>query len=613
MTLKLPRFLLCILLLAFSGGLFASTLQLEDIATKEVASFLYYLEDNNGSLTIEQLLEGDHSWQRNGNTAFNRGYRDTPWWLKVRIHNPHSQMQHRLLELSYATLDFVDIYVVSKGELITSYQTGDMRPFNSRPQHYRAFITPLDWQPGQTLDIYYRIKTSGSMLAPLTLWQQEAFNSYEIDSNILHGLYYGALAILVVYNLLIFLVLRDRSYLYYVGFISSGPLFFLSLSGQGYHYLWTDQINWNAHSIAIFISSMILFGSLFTRNFIDLKKVSMFLDRGAVALAIIGGLMMVLSFLLPYSTTVRVLAPMGVVACIIGLIAGCIAWYRGITSARIYVIAWSSFLLGTIVLVLQKFNLLPANVFTEYSVQLGSALEAVLLSFALAERITLERKLRFEAQEETLRTAHRLNVQLEQRVLERTAELESLNEKLEALSHTDQLTGLYNRRFLEQSGSEEWSRCKRYKHDMSIMLMDIDFFKQVNDKYGHHAGDICLQSIADNLKNCLRLPTDVVARYGGEEFCILLPETRKSGAHKVAERIRKQIERTPIKAEGVEFCVTVSIGVYCAEPAETGSIEIAIKFADQALYLSKQNGRNQVTVSQGSATVTPLRKDNPPG
>jgi diguanylate cyclase (GGDEF)-like protein len=291
---------------------------------------------------------------------------------------------------------------------------------------------------------------------------------------------------------------------------------------------------------------------------------------------------------------IALLVPLSILACISDLVAGSVAWYRGVKPARFYVFAWACLLLGTIIMAFQKAGLLPNNAWTEYSVQFGSALEAVLLSFAMADRIQTERRLRLSAQEETIQTARRLNEELEKRVDERTSELATLNKRLEELSNTDQLTDLHNRRYLVEAGHREWHRCARGKHPISVLILDVDYFKQVNDNYGHSTGDLCLQRIAGSLRGVLRSSVDVVARYGGEEFCVVLPETDKQGALCVAERLRKDIEDTIIKHGDLMLQVTVSIGLHTVRPDKGGTFEEALHVADKGLYQAKENGRNQV-------------------
>jgi diguanylate cyclase (GGDEF)-like protein len=165
--------------------------------------------------------------------------------------------------------------------------------------------------------------------------------------------------------------------------------------------------------------------------------------------------------------------------------------------------------------------------------------------------------------------------------------------QFEQLSVTDALTGLLNRRYLEERLTEEIERSKRHRFPMSLMMLDVDEFKSYNDNWGHPAGDIALKIVADILKETLR-GADVAARYGGEEFAVLLPQTTSNEAMAIAERIRQRIERT----EFPKRKVTVSIGI-ASLSAEVDSVEQIINAADNALYDAKNQGRNNVQIYEG--------------
>ncbi|WKY43048.1 diguanylate cyclase [Eubacteriaceae bacterium ES2] len=177
--------------------------------------------------------------------------------------------------------------------------------------------------------------------------------------------------------------------------------------------------------------------------------------------------------------------------------------------------------------------------------------------------------------------------------------LEQANADLERLSTHDPLTGLWNRRKYDEVMAIEWKRCLRYNHPISVIFIDIDYFKNYNDAYGHLAGDDCLVQIADILKSSLSRSTDMAVRYGGEEFVILLPETNKNEALKTAHMLLEKIE-----GRGIPHCqslvndyVTVSIGVSSMVPSLLSSPEKLVAEADAALYQAKNNGRNQVQYS----------------
>lgn len=586
----------------------ANPLLLTDGDSQSLNASVRYLEDPQGHQTIDSLREKDLPWQTQGDSVFNKGYSASIWWLSLSVRNGFAEPATRYLELSYAVLDYVDIFVFADGQLLQRHELGDLYPFSRRPIENRFFVVPLTWEAGQTLDIYYRIKTSTSVQAPLTLWQREAFERLQNSSNIAQGLYYGAMVVIAVYNLLIFLVLWERSYLFYVLFVLALPLFMASISGHAYHYLWPHSVVWNDHAIPFFLGLAFASSALFARRFLQVKEWSAWLHKGLTLVAAFAGGCVAMSFVVPYYVSIQLLVPLGLFACVFEMAVGLMAWYKGVPNARYYVVAWLMFLLGGVMLALNKLNVLPTNFFTEYAVQFGSVLEAVLLSFAMAERINVERKLRFEAQTEALLVTKRLNEELEQRVQERTQALEVANARLEALSNTDQLTQLKNRRYLEKMLEEEWQRCKRYGREFAVVMMDVDFFKKVNDQYGHPAGDACLKQVAERISGCVRWPSDQVARYGGEEFCMVLPETDGPGARVVAERIREHIQSKPIATDNETFPVTMSLGICAGIPSDELTVEAMLKAADLALYQSKESGRNRVTLFSADVAgkVTPL-------
>ena len=237
----------------------------------------------------------------------------------------------------------------------------------------------------------------------------------------------------------------------------------------------------------------------------------------------------------------------------------------------------------------------------------------VLLSFALAERINIERRRRYDAQMEALQNERRArqakeqalnaqqeaNLQLESKVAQRTEELAKANAVLQEMSNSDALTGLRNRRYLDNYLEREITRCFRYQHSISVILLDIDHFKQFNDRFGHHVGDDCLRMVAEQLRHCVARDSDVVGRYGGEEFCIVLPETEMEGARAVAERVRRRIAETPFRVANENITITISAGVTSAIPTSSDQESYLLQRADEGLYQSKHDGRNRVTCLPG--------------
>jgi diguanylate cyclase (GGDEF)-like protein len=174
-----------------------------------------------------------------------------------------------------------------------------------------------------------------------------------------------------------------------------------------------------------------------------------------------------------------------------------------------------------------------------------------------------------------------------------------LFENAEHLATVDALTGLIVRRHFFQTAQKEFERTKRYGHPVTIAMLDIDFFKYVNDKFGHLIGDYVLQQVAERCKSVLR-SSDMIGRYGGEEFVILLPETDLEKAKRIADRIRQLVMNRPIVTERGDVNLTVSIGLACLEPGSNNNLEQILDLADQALYRAKDLGRNRIQTWQES-------------
>ncbi|MGF1477893.1 MAG: diguanylate cyclase domain-containing protein [Cyanophyceae cyanobacterium] len=197
---------------------------------------------------------------------------------------------------------------------------------------------------------------------------------------------------------------------------------------------------------------------------------------------------------------------------------------------------------------------------------------------------------------------------LTQKVVEQAAELEQANQELQRLAIIDSLTQVANRRRFDQCLQQEWRRMLRKQMSVSLIMCDIDYFKQYNDCYGHLAGDVCLKRVAQAIGGVLRRPADLLARYGGEEFGIVLPETEPAGAIRIAKLIQRQIQQLKIPHERTAYqYVTLSMGISSQIPAPQTEVESLVAAADRLLYLAKEQGRNRYCID----TVTNTTKCDP--
>jgi diguanylate cyclase (GGDEF)-like protein len=229
--------------------------------------------------------------------------------------------------------------------------------------------------------------------------------------------------------------------------------------------------------------------------------------------------------------------------------------------------------------------------FSEESVPLIEAL-ASLASVAMENRHLMDEQAN-------------LRQQLEHEVDERTEELKNALSKLseahiilKELTTIDAVTGIRNRQYFDEVFDQEWKRAQRQSYPITLLVLDIDHFKNVNDTYGHLAGDECLKTVASEIDGLFNRPSDVVARYGGEEFVIVLPYVNEENAAAKAEQVRAQIENLIMTADGHQISVTVSIGWVSTIPLEGMTSRSLVSRADKALYEAKSGGRNRVIAGQ---------------
>ncbi len=190
-------------------------------------------------------------------------------------------------------------------------------------------------------------------------------------------------------------------------------------------------------------------------------------------------------------------------------------------------------------------------------------------------------------------------VEMQRKLVDLTRKLDSANAELLRLSTTDALTGIANRRALDDFLSREWRRCIRKKKTLALVMLDIDYFKLFNDKYGHHSGDDCLKLVALQIARAAPRASDLAARYGGEEFMLVLGETDEDGAMWMAERVRQMIADLKIPHYATESKhVSVSCGVVSVMPDDQLSLETLLLAADAALYQAKRDGRDRVVAGK---------------
>ncbi|AIG03124.1 putative two-component system sensor kinase [Pseudomonas fluorescens] len=356
------------------------------------------LEDPSGSVTLTDARSTAMAsrYIRHDKDTLNAGYSRSAFWLKVDLHylpkDPHAQRAW-LLELAYPPLDHLELYVPDgAGGYRLAGRTGDALPFASREIRQNNYLFDVDFKAGEQKTLYLRLQSEGSIQAPLTLWSSTAYLEEQPLRLYVLGLIYGVLLGMLVYNLFIYLSVRDTSYLYYILYIASFGMYQLSVNGAAVEYFWPDNPWWANAATPFLIGASALFGSLFARSFLHTALYSRWLDRLLLVLVGTGGVVMLLSLMTSYALALRLATALALIFTATIFVAGIKAWCCGQRVARYFIIAWSAFLIGGVVNTMMVLGYLPNVFFTMYSSQIGSAVEVALLSLALADRINAMRE-----------------------------------------------------------------------------------------------------------------------------------------------------------------------------------------------------------------------------
>ncbi|MCB0387045.1 MAG: hypothetical protein KDD43_16745, partial [Bdellovibrionales bacterium] len=307
-----------------------------------------YFEDSARNLTLSSLLAQQDSldWQIPSNNSLNKGYNQNPFWIRFRLRNEDTDSLHRLLEIAYPQLDHVTFYELGESGVINEIHTGDAQPFLQRPIEHPNFVFPLTLPPQSDITVLLRVQTTGTLSVPLTLWENNTFFIHSGKVEQIHAIYYGILTVIIIFNLFVFLALRESTYLYY-SLSTLGYLALLSvLRGKTFQVLWPDHPEIHRLSMLVAIPFVLIFSVLFARSFLNLHRSSPKLDRvfqmvlGLACLALLG------AFLLPYQYSVQSSVLLAIPTCSLLLVIGPIEWAKGNRPARFYSLAWAMLTFG---------------------------------------------------------------------------------------------------------------------------------------------------------------------------------------------------------------------------------------------------------------------------
>lgn len=394
----------------------------------EINNHVQIFKDSTNKLTLEDIIKID-DFKPSLNNVPNLGISKFTFWLKIPIKNS-SQDEHFLIDVSQPTIDFIDYYYPDENNIYQHIEMGGHFPFNTRKYDDPDYIFDLHIPLTQTKIVYVKIRSKVSIQLPIKIGIERNILMQIKNKSILFGLYFGIMLVMILYNFFIFLSVKDKSYLYYVIYIISVLLTQASFQGYTFQFLWPNY-PFITHYAFFIVSCMSgITGMMFMKLFLQIKSHNVLINRVSYFLYACYFLSACFLVLQDFKTSWKVLEISAMLVSVYMLVTPIIILKNGYKPAKFFIIAWSIFLIGIFIYVLKDLELLPFNNFTRYTMPIGSALETILLSFALANRINILKKEKEQSQAtavDALQQNEKLiteqNVMLEQQVEERTIEL----------------------------------------------------------------------------------------------------------------------------------------------------------------------------------------------
>ncbi|MBV8604153.1 MAG: GGDEF domain-containing protein [Pelomonas sp.] len=525
---------------------------------------LLYLQEAAGRpLDLDQARQAyaRGAFHADARPLANFGVGARPVWLRLALRNSLDEGLTLQLRVGMSWLDHIVVYQVRDGRTFGVWESGDEAdPGNAagtvRPG--QGFEYPL-WVPSGDSEVYVRVDSVDAMALPVTLnvpataWREQEQHDYG------YGLLYGYLFALVLYNALIFAGVRKGSYLHYAAYLLAFVGLDLAYTGHGLALLWPGQVYFQRFAIPLGMVLFAVAGLGFAMHFLRMKRVAPRLRRALIAIQLGVALLLAVCIVADWHLAALRLGFLCVSVYALGMVAiGSWAVLRRLQAASYFLLAALSGLGGHAASLAQSMGLLPMTTATFHAAEIGAVLEGTLLALALARDIRSHQEAR---------------------------------ERAELLARVDALTGLLNRRAFYERAQGLWSVAQRRARPISLLMLDIDHFKSINDRFGHAGGDLVLKRVADILTTTCR-NADLIVRWGGEEFLLLLPETDQEEATLLAERLRRAIAAEVIELQGTRVDVRASFGVCQARGQPT--LEQLVDDTDQWLYQAKRIGRNRV-------------------
>ena len=543
------------------------------------------LQDADDRLRIADILAGQGAFEPVQQKVINLGKSDASVWVHLRLRDTsqHQIDNTWILELAFARLARVDIFMVDAGTVVKSASIGYSHPISSRELTHNFFAQPLHPEPGRLYDVYVNVmRKGGGIQIPLTFHRATEFSRYVSERNQFYGMYFGIMLAMLIYNLFLMLSVGTRAYFYYILHIIGSFTTFQIINGYAFLYWWpnTPIINEYAIQITVCLSSMAAL--LFVRHYVELHRFNVWMNRSISAMMVLGFCIVGLRLF----TQEPMIVPAGLFIAFASLqmmIITLVCWRGGSRPAGFFLLAWVVFLLGALLHMLTLLGLFPHNFLSTYAVIIGSALEVLLLSLGLADRINAERRARYSA----LQEKHEAIVDLKE------AEARLVRRAMHSAT-----TGLPNRAFLR--GVLEQTCAQGAPNGVALLLLGMNNFHEFNKTLGHSNGDAILSQLGERLEQLLNGQAGIVriedvpgqthhlACIEGVTFAALLQGLSAEDLMMCAQRLLEQIEM-PFDFQGLSLNVSATVGI-ARMPEHGEKAEDLLRNAHVALEMAANAG-----------------------
>lgn len=353
---------------------------------------LTILSEKNNKLSIEDISSGKYDDEFVVPDALETkpGFFEISKWVKFDVHNATNENKWAI-EFAFPLIFQIHMYeetALGVNKIITA---GSDFPFKEREFNHRHFIFNLDIEPNETKTYYINVYGGADLHPPMKLWKKDPLMEHIQTEFAYLGAFYGAILIMIFYNLFLFFRLRNRAYLYYVLTIATSMFAQLALNGLGYKYLWPNSPGWNLIAVPFIVSIACILIVLFTKEFLNTKKHIPFFKKATIALIGLNVLTIIFLFIAHYvALNLMFVSTISTFATVIFVTV--LSLIRGVREARFLIVGWFIFLTGVAITILERAGILPYSLFTEYAGQGALSIEVVLLSLALADKITIIRQ-----------------------------------------------------------------------------------------------------------------------------------------------------------------------------------------------------------------------------